>query len=86
MKNLKTLRVASGLSQFALANRAGVNRVRISLAENGHVKLNDKEQSAIRRVLMEAIQKHARHLAGVIESTKPAKVHLGGSMSAGILK
>jgi transcriptional regulator with XRE-family HTH domain len=70
VKDLKILREASGLSQFSLANRVGVNRVRISLAENGHVKLNIEEQSAIRRVLMHAIQRRAHRLAGVIENTK----------------
>jgi transcriptional regulator with XRE-family HTH domain len=70
MEELKSLREASGLSQFATANRAGLDRTRLSLAENGHVKLSQKEDGAIRRVLVSAIQKRARQLKGVLANTK----------------
>jgi len=66
MRQLKALRKASGLRQCEAANRAGLDRTRLSLAENGHVKLSDHEERCLRRVLVEAIQKRAQHLEGVL--------------------
>jgi transcriptional regulator with XRE-family HTH domain len=70
MQDLRALREASGLSQFAAANRAGLDRTRLSLAENGHVRLGEEEESAVRGVLVEAIQRRARQLGSVLADTK----------------
>ncbi len=77
MQDLRSLREASGLSQFAAANRAGLDRTRLSLAENGHVRLSEEEESAVRGVLVEAIQRRARHLEGVLAETKVKVLHAG---------
>jgi transcriptional regulator with XRE-family HTH domain len=66
MRQLKALRKASGLRQWEAANRAGLDRTRLSLAENGHVKLSDDEERRLRRVFVKAIQKRAQHLEGVL--------------------
>ena len=72
MQDLKQLRETSGLSQFAAANRAGLDRTRLSLAENGHIKLNENEERAIRGVLVEAMQRRARHLEDVLANAHAA--------------
>lgn len=77
MRDLRSLREASGLSQFAAANRAGLDRTRLSLAENGHIKLNENEERAIRSVLVEAIQRRARHIDGVLANAKVKAAHAG---------
>jgi transcriptional regulator with XRE-family HTH domain len=72
MKSLKSLREASGLSQFAAANRVGLDRTRLSLAENGHVRLTQDEDSAVRAVLLEAIHRRAHELEGVLSKAETA--------------
>lgn len=66
MSDWKRLREASGLSQFAAANRAGLDRTRLSLAEAGHVELAAREQRALRRVLLAALRKRVGHLQNVL--------------------
>jgi transcriptional regulator with XRE-family HTH domain len=70
MQELRSLREASGLSQFAAVSRAGLDRTRLSLAENGHVKLSGDEENALRGVLVKAIQRRARQLEGVLADIK----------------
>ena len=64
--SLKSLREASGLSQYEVANRAGVDRTRLSLAENGHVRLAANEEDAIRRVLLAATRDRASRIESVL--------------------
>jgi len=73
--NLKSLREASGLSQFAAANRAGLDRTRLSLVENGHVQLTASEESDVRRVLLAAIRDRAARIEGVLASANAEAVH-----------
>lgn len=77
MQNLRSLREASGLSQFAAANGANLDRTRLSLAENGHVQLSENEERAVRSVLVEAIQRRARQLEGVLADSKVKVLHAG---------
>lgn len=71
MKSLKELREASDLSQFKAANRAGLDRTRLSLAESGHVVLTAKEQDALRRVLLSALRKRVARLQNVLAQVDP---------------
>jgi len=54
------------LTQFDVARRSGVDRSKLSLAENGHVDLSGEEIIAIRKVLLERIESNAVQLKGVL--------------------
>lgn len=73
--DLKSLREASGLSQFAAANCAGLDRTRLSLVENGHIRLTANEESAVRRVLLAAIRDRSAWIEGVLASARAEVVH-----------
>jgi transcriptional regulator with XRE-family HTH domain len=66
MKNLRMLRKAAGLmSQAELAHRTGIERSRLSNAENGYVELSQDEQARIIKVIAKAVkgnQERARSL------------------------
>jgi ribosome-binding protein aMBF1 (putative translation factor) len=51
-----------GLSQYVLANRAGVGRTRLSLFENGHIKLRDEEIQRLEKVLSDALHERKSDL------------------------
>ncbi|MGO9403472.1 MAG: helix-turn-helix domain-containing protein [Terriglobales bacterium] len=58
--NIKKQRKMAGrLSQIELAQRSGVSRFRISLAETGHIRLRMEEQAAIERALAGEVQRLA---------------------------
>jgi transcriptional regulator with XRE-family HTH domain len=70
MKNLRKYREAAGLIQADLANRAGIDRPRLSYAENGHVELSEDEQGRIMKILVAEIRKgqeEARDLLGSLD-------------------
>ena len=52
---IRGLRKLTGLSQFCVAKRSGICRTRVSLFENGHIKLRPDEVAAIRSVLQQAV-------------------------------
>ena len=61
MKDLKEMRLLSGLTQFSLSRRSGVSRMRLSLAECGEVRLASEEEKEIHKVLFAAIKaQHAK--------------------------
>lgn len=53
---IRKLRKLSGMTQYALARLSGVERTRLSLAENGHIRLDTSEYNAVRRALLSAIE------------------------------
>jgi len=59
---IKDLRGMADLTQFELAQRCGVSRMRLSLAECGQLKLHPEEVSAVRKILLEAIEGRAAQL------------------------
>lgn len=59
---VKELRVASNLSQIQLAQKSGVSRSRIQLAESGAVRLGKDELQAIRVAVRPGLAKAARLL------------------------
>lgn len=63
---LAALRQLSGLSQFSVAQMAGVSRTRVSLAENGELFLTQSEESAVRCVLVEAISERQKQLTDAL--------------------
>jgi transcriptional regulator with XRE-family HTH domain len=64
--NLRELRRMAGLTQWELAQRCGVSRMRLSLAECGQVELRPEEIVATRQVLLERIESRAAQLKGVL--------------------
>jgi transcriptional regulator with XRE-family HTH domain len=59
--NIKKQRGLAGkMSQIKLAQRSGVSRYRISLAESGHIALRAEERAAIDRALASEVQRLAR--------------------------
>ena len=55
MASLRDKRKLAALSQYEVAQRSGISRMRLSLAECGQVALRTEEQNAVVNVLLEAI-------------------------------
>lgn len=66
MKGLRNKRKASGLSQTALARRAGVSRMRLQLAEAGEIMLRPEEIESVNRTLRDVIESRAAALKDVL--------------------
>lgn len=76
MNALRRLRERAGLTQFIVARKSGVTRMRLSLAESGQLRLTGEEEAAVRKAIRQGIEEHAarlRHLLGR-EEIKPAEV------------
>ncbi len=58
MMDLRQLRRSARLTQFELAQRTGINRVRLSFAECGYTVLSRAEQDAIRTAIAGAAKSH----------------------------
>jgi len=56
---LRWLRALAGVAQYQLARDSAVGRTRLSLAENGHVRLRPDEQRAVETALLRAIERRA---------------------------
>jgi len=63
MANLLERRKKSGMSQFLCAQRSGISRMRLSLAETGQIRLSPEEEAALRQVLDEYISAKAHEIA-----------------------
>ena len=68
MRNLRTLRKDSGLTQFSLAAATGIHRWRISHAELGLLKLESGEIAAIRKVLVAVARKNTTRVLAELET------------------
>lgn len=64
-RDIRTTRLLVGITQFELAKRSGVERTRISLAENGHIELRKTELSALLRALISVTRGRASELQGL---------------------
>jgi len=73
-QDLRELRAMAGFTQFDVARRSGVDRSKLSLAENGHVDLRPEEIVAIRKVLLERIESRAAELKGVLSGKEAVAV------------
>jgi len=56
---LRKRRMVAGLTQCKLAKSARVERSRLSMYENGHLKISAQECAALRRALSCALQRRA---------------------------
>ncbi len=63
------LRKRSGISQFSCAKSSGVSRVRLSLAENGHVTLKPEEETAVIRAINDHLKNKTREFGALASST-----------------
>jgi transcriptional regulator with XRE-family HTH domain len=71
VKDLKKIREAAGLSQFDLARRAGVSRMRLQLAEAEYAKLRADEIGAINRALRGVIEHKVTVLQKALSASGP---------------
>ena len=55
--SFKELRRLAGCTQVSLASRTGINRVRLSLAETGQLRLRPEEKVKILRTLMREMER-----------------------------
>ncbi len=69
---IKDLRKLADLTQFQLAQRSGVSRMKLSLAECGQLELRSEEETAVRKVLLDHIASRANQLKGVLSTKGPA--------------
>lgn len=72
--DLKELRRMADLTQFQLAQRCGVSRMRLSLAECGQLQLNAIEDSAVRKTLLRVIEHRAAQLREVLSNKEAMAV------------
>ncbi len=61
----RELRKVSGITQYELARIGPVGRTRLSLAENGHIRLTPKEERAVENALLRVIERRAAQLGAV---------------------
>jgi len=66
MNELRIQREAAGVSQYALARRAGVSRSRIQLAEAGTVELAAADRGRLEKALREIVREKCARLRRVI--------------------
>ena len=72
--DLRELRRMADLTQFQLAQRCGVSRMRLSLAECGQLELNTSEDRVVRKTLMGVIEHRAIQLKGVLSGKEAVAV------------
>ncbi len=53
--DFRKVRRLAGCTQFQLANRTGISRVRLSLAETGQLRLRPEEKRALLDVLLREV-------------------------------
>jgi hypothetical protein len=64
----------TALSQFELSRRTGIDRSRLSLAENGYVELTAKEQSKIRKVIAAIAEENAENVRRAVSTMEDRAV------------
>lgn len=67
MTNLsfKEMRRLTGCTQVALANKTGISRVRLSLAETGQLRLKPEEKHKVLRILQREMERSSNALQKV---------------------
>jgi len=74
LMNLRELRRMAGLTQWQLAQRCGVSRMRISLAECGQLELRQEEEAGVRSVLLDAIKGRESKIRSVLSGGESVAV------------
>lgn len=72
MTTLRTLRERAGLTQFVVARKSGVTRMRLSLAECGQLRLRPEEEAAVRKAIREGVEEEAARLQRLLKADEPA--------------
>jgi hypothetical protein len=67
MPNLVEQRKKIGMSQFLCAQRSGISRMRLSLAETGQIALSSEEEALVRQVLSDYIALKSREIAVLMQ-------------------
>jgi len=68
MKTLRRLRERAGLTQFVVARKSGVTRMRLSLAECGQLRLRASEETAVRDAIRQGIEEKAERLKHLLRN------------------
>ena len=66
MKDLRELRRMANLTQFELAQRCSVSRMRLSQAECGQLALEADEEASVRKILLRRIEDQAARIRNVL--------------------
>ena len=74
LQGIKAFREETGLSQIALAQRAGVSRARLQMAEAGYLTLREEELTAIQRVFVDEIHERAIRFKTLLAQTESGLV------------
>lgn len=64
---LREIRELANLSQVELAKRAGIDRSRLSMFENGHVDLSDEQKLALTNTLQEVMHQRSAQQKQALE-------------------
>jgi transcriptional regulator with XRE-family HTH domain len=75
--HLRELRKASNLSQIQLAQKSGISRSRIQLAESDALRLNDDEIRAIMSAVRPGLAKAARLLCSQFDCEESNEKGMG---------
>jgi DNA-binding transcriptional regulator YiaG len=70
LQGIKAFREETGLSQMALAQRSGVSRARLQMAEAGYITLRENELTAIQRVFNAEIHERAIRFKTLLAQTE----------------
>ena len=70
--DLRGAREVAGLSQFAVAKRSGIPRMRLSLAECGEIQLRLAEIESVREVLRNEMERRAAQLRNELSTMTSA--------------
>lgn len=65
--DVRRARTAVHMSQAALAAKSGIDRTRLSFAENGYTRLTEQEEAAIQGVIVEAVSRQRSAHRTVLE-------------------
>ncbi|PYT58127.1 MAG: hypothetical protein DMG35_18740 [Acidobacteria bacterium] len=68
MTALRKLRERAGLTQFTVAKKSSVPRMRLSLAESGQLRLRPEEEAAVREAIRKGLEQHAAQLRRLLAS------------------
>ena len=65
---MKRERELAGLTQSFVAQRAKIDRAKLSEAESGYIHLSDSESEAVWRIVFDALRKRHAEIAKILES------------------
>jgi len=68
MRKLRQLRKLGRVSQVELAHRTGIDRIRLSFAENGYCELTAEEQTKILKVIAAIAEANAANVRRTVST------------------